>query len=97
MLVAIEKAKVHQLPKKKEPKGMAAPSSDGYYWPPSLYLSSKDYPGIKDWKAGDTVQLCITGKVGSVNVTQREKGKDDYSTELTVTAIADISPGGGGK
>lgn len=93
-ITGAKKPKIFQVPKPKEPKGagMAAPISD-YYWPPSLYLSDKDYPGIENWKAGDVVNLAVTAKVGSMRMEESEKGKKSCHTDLTITAIADL----GGK
>lgn len=93
-ITGAKKPKVFQVPKPKEPKGhgLAAPSSD-YYWPPNLYLSEKDFPGIEAWKAGDVVNLAITAKVGGISINESEKGKRSYHTDLTITAIADL----GGK
>lgn len=88
-----KKPKVFQVPKPKEPKGMNMPSGGDYYYPPSLYLSDKDYPGIENWEVGDTVNLAVTAKVGSMRMEVSEKGKKSCHTDLTITAIADL----GGK
>lgn len=103
---ALEKAakgklKTHKVPERKEPKGagMAAPSSD-YYWPPSLYLSDKDFPGIENWKGGDTVTLVVTAKVRSQSTNEYDEGKGKkrtFNADLEITSISDITPGGGGK
>ena len=92
-ITGAKKPKIHEVPKPKEPKGARMPSNGEYYWPPSLYLSDKDYPGIENWKAGDTVNLAVTAKVGSMRMEESEKGKKSCHTDLTITAIADL----GGK
>jgi hypothetical protein len=72
---------------------MMAASASNYYYPPTIYLSEKDFPGIENWKAGDKVNLAVTATVSSINTSEREKGKKSFDASLKLTAIADL----GGK
>lgn len=97
LIQAIEKAgsiKVHDMPKEKQPKGtkaMAQPSD--YYWPPTLYLSTEDFPGVENWKAGDVVNLAIRATISSKSENESTESKKRCSCELKITAISDL----GGK
>ena len=96
LMAAIKKAnnpKVHQLPKGKKSKGVQQVEPSGYYWPPTLYLSTEDFPGVENWEAGDVVNLAITATVQSKNDSQAAGEKERCSCDLKVTAISDL----GGK
>lgn len=64
---------------------MSAPSGSDYYWPPTLYLSTEDFPGVENWKAGDVVNLAITATVNS-----KSENQEAGSCDLKVTAISDL-------
>jgi hypothetical protein len=89
---SIKKPEVHEIPKEKIPKCHA--ESKGSYWPPCLYLTTKDFPGIKDWKAGQKVHLAITCDVTNVNINTNEtagKKEEHHSVDLKIAAISDIT------
>jgi len=95
LLAAMKKAmkrmpKVHELPKKKEPKAVGVDEPSIYY-PPSLHLSTKDFPGVEKWQAGDTVYLAITAKVKSVSINERDGSKKRHSADLEIQEISDIT------
>ena len=93
LMAAIKRAnnpKVHKLPKEKKSKGMRVPSGSDYYWPPTLYLSTEDFPGVENWKAGDVVNLAITATVKSKSENQEAGSKEQVSCDLKVTAISDL-------
>jgi hypothetical protein len=96
LAAAIKKAtkpKVHKVPAAKEPGGKDGISTSSYYYPPDFYLTDKDFPGIADWKAGQKVNLAISGTVGSMSIREPKKGKREYSTSVRVTAISDLGAG----
>jgi len=89
-LGGVGKPEVYELPAKKEPKSsMLEPSSN--YWPPTLYLSEKDFPGVYDFRAGDTRTLVITCDVKSKSMDEDEDGKEHHNSSLVITAISDIT------
>ena len=91
-LCGVGKPDIHELPAKKESKGMMAmPSSDDSYWPPTLYLSEKDFPGVCDFKPGDTRTLVITCDVKSKSTDEIDDGKEHHNSSLVITAISDIT------
>lgn len=53
--------------------------------PPTLTLSSKDLKDIKNWKVGETYDLCVTVKQKSI------RQNDDGTTEATFDVI-DVTP-----
>jgi hypothetical protein len=88
-LANVGKADVHTLPKEKESGGIALEASS--YYRPSIYLDQGDFPGIKDFTAGQTVNLAITCEVR--NVTTDDNGKDkSYNASLKIMQISDITP-----
>ena len=91
-LANVGKTYVHTLPKEKNSDKLV---SGGYYYPPSLRLDNKDYPGVEDFSAGQIVNLAITCEVESVSTSDNGNGKD-YTTYLKVTQISDITPKKGG-
>ncbi|MCL6557454.1 MAG: hypothetical protein K6U74_01390 [Firmicutes bacterium] len=94
------KLKTYKVPEKKAPKSQILNEPIRTYWPPELYLSDKDFPGIEKWKGGDTVTLVITAMVRSHSVNEYDDGKGNkktYNASLEVTSISDITPVGGGK
>jgi len=96
LLTALSKAgsakpKVHELPKKKEPKGSDVPmSSDNMYYPPTLYLDDKDFPGVKNFESKKSVTLCVVCDVNSIEI-RKANGKESHHASLTITDIADIT------
>jgi len=88
---AEKKIKVHNVPKKKEPKGDAICSSDNYYYPPTLYLSEKDFANIETYQVGQKLQLAIAVEVTGINM--REDGNDKrFNCDMKITEISDITP-----
>ena len=89
-LGGVGKPEVYELPAKKKPKSsMLEPSSD--YWPPTLYLSEKDFPGVYDFRPGDTRTLIITCDVKSKSMDEDEDGEEHHNSSLAITAISDIT------
>jgi len=89
-LADVGKPKVHTLPKPKESKELKA-SASSYYYPPSLRLDKRDFPGVDGFTAGNTVNLAITCKVDSVSTSDNGQEKD-CTAYLEVTQISDITP-----
>lgn len=87
---SIKKPEVHELPKEKKPNYGKMPDANSYY-APTLYLDTKDFPGVKDWKAGQKVHLALTCEVESVSLSESKGEKPNYSSRLKVTAISDIT------
>ena len=83
------KAAVHKVPAKKEDKGLS--SYESSYYPPTLYLSDKDFPGIEKYTVGQKVQLAITAEVISVNM-REDNNKKSFNCDLKLTEISDITP-----
>lgn len=86
-------AKVHQIPPPKEPKGNSLVNGDSYYYPPDLYISDKDYPGVSDFKAGSEVSLLITAKVSSLSTNTDDKGQARTNATLKITSIGEAVGG----
>ena len=90
------KPHVHEVSKKKEPKPSknGQPVMVGDYYPPTLYLSDKDFPGICGFKSGDTRTLVITVDVTSVESREHD-GKNgkvkEHNASMTIAAISDIT------
>ena len=93
--MANSKVKMRPMPKPKEPKHSCPSSAEEYYYPPTIYLSDKDFPGIKDWQFGQTVHLVITAEVGSISMRDEGKGAKRYNTDLKNTSIGDLMSGTG--
>lgn len=83
------KAAVHRVPAKKEDKGLS--SYESSYYPPTLYLREKDFPGIEKYTVGQKVQLAITAEVISVNM-REDNNKKSFNCDLKLTEISDITP-----
>lgn len=92
MMMAI--ANVKKIPPKKEPKGNQISPGGSYYYPPTLYLSDEDYPGVADLKPKQEVQLLITAKVTNWSSNQDEKGKARTNVTLDITSIGEAKQGG---
>ena len=84
-----KKPKVHKIPAKKESKGNIEPSS--FYYPPTLYLSEKDFPGVENYRVGQKVQLAITVEVTGLSMREESKGKR-FNCDMKLTEISDITP-----
>lgn len=84
------KASVHKVPDKKEGK-RGAISESSYYYPPTLYLSEKDFPGIDKFSVGQKIQLAITAEVTGLS-TSENGGKKEMNCDLKLTEISDITP-----
>lgn len=52
---------------------------------PTLYVSDKDLPQIKDWEVGEEYELIIKVKQRSFNEMQNRDGTKTISSELEVT------------
>jgi hypothetical protein len=83
------KAAVHKVPAKKEGKGLA--SYESSYYPPTLYLSDKDFPGIEKFSVGQKIQLAVTAEVTGLS-TRENGGKKEMNCDLKLTEISDITP-----
>ena len=90
---SIKKPEVHELPKEKKPNYGKMPDANSYY-APTLYLDTKDFPGVKDWKAGQKVHLALTCEVTNVSINTNEtagKKEEHHSVDLKIAAISDIT------
>lgn len=82
-----------KIPVKKSESGDKAIESLMDSYPPSIHLSDKQVPEIKNWKAGQTYQLIIQVKETSMNI--QKDGRVDASFEIThykaVTGMDEMS------
>lgn len=93
-LGGVGKPEVHEVPQEKKPKGDMAGSVGMGYWPPTLYLSEKDFPGIDAFKGKDKIVLVVSCDVKTfeeVHKTGEGKDKESCNASLVITAISDIT------
>ena len=86
-----KKVKSRKIPEKKQSKGKDLCTPDNCYYPPNLYLSDKDFPGIENFAVGQKVQLAISVEVTSMNL-REENGQKRVNCDLKLTEISDITP-----
>jgi hypothetical protein len=89
----VEKTPDPPKPRKGKPNEIAV--RDDYYEKPTMWLTDKDFSGVKDITGGQDVYLAVKARVASYNSNERvdDKGEKNTRTEvrLELLEIANIT------